>query len=66
MFGRENLRTISVDLSIADSDFVDAVHQLRNEVKSKTGRAERSDLLFRGEDHLGVFNSVLEIVLLHC
>src|SRR5438105_15574265 len=65
MFRRQNLRTICVDFSIADADFVDAVHQFRNEVKMKTGRAEGSNLLFGREDHLGVFNCVLEIVFLH-
>src|SRR5205814_10306771 len=37
-----------------------------DEIKTKTGRAEGGDLLFRRENHLGVFNRVLEIVFLHC
>src|SRR5437660_852295 len=65
MFGRENLRPVGVNFSVADADLVDAVHQFGNEIKTKTGRAEGGDLLLGGEDHLSVFNRVLEVVFLH-
>src|SRR5207244_5411095 len=65
MFRCQNLRTISVNFSVADAHLVYPVHQFRNEIKSKTGRAEGSDLLLGRENHLSVFNRVLEIILLH-
>ena len=66
MFGRQNLGTIGMNFSIAHPDFVDAIHQLRDQIKTKAGRAEGGDLLLGREDHLRVFDRVLEIVFLHC
>ncbi len=65
MFRRENLRTVGVNFSVADAHFIYPIHQFRNQIKSKTGRAEGGDLLFGRENHLSVFNRVLEIVFLH-
>src|SRR5260370_13391661 len=65
MFRRENLRTVGVNFSVADAHFIYPIHQFRNQIQSKTGRAEGGDLLFGRENHLSVFNRVLEIVFLH-
>ena len=65
MFRGQNLRTVGVNVSIAHPNFVDAVHQFGNEIEPKTGGAEGRDLVLGREDHLRVFNCVLEIVFLH-
>ena len=65
MFGCENLRTFGVNLSVAHPDLIDLVHQLGDKIEIETGDAESRDLLFRRENHLGVLNRVIEIVLLH-
>ena len=65
MFGRENLRTVGMNFSVADAHFIHPIHQFRNQIKSKTGRAEGGDLLLGREDHLRVLDRVLEIIFLH-
>ena len=65
MFGREDLGTIGMNLSVANANFIYTVHQLRDQIKTKTRGAEGGDLPFGGEDYLGVFNRVLKIVFLH-
>src|SRR5436190_18394616 len=65
MFGRQNLRPLRVDFSIANADLIDAVHQFGNEIEIETGIAESGDALLRGHDHLGVFDCVIEIVFSH-
>jgi hypothetical protein len=42
-----------------------AVHQFGNEIKPETGCAEGGDLLLGRENHLRIFNRVIEIVFLH-
>src|SRR2546428_247471 len=66
MFRRQDLRTLGVDLSVADPDLIDPVHQFGDEIKMKAGAAKGCDLLFGREDDLRVFNRVLKIVFLHC
>src|SRR3954462_7988106 len=66
MVGRENLRSFGVNLPIADADLIHPVHQLRNEIKSEAGAAKGLDATFRCDDHLGVFDGVIEVVSFHC
>ena len=58
----QNLRTIGVDFSIANADLVHPVHQFGDEVKIETGAPKRRDLSLGRENHLRVFNCVIEIV----
>src|SRR5438067_9289276 len=65
MFRRQDLRTLGVDPAVADADFVYLIHEFRDQVETKTGAAESGDLFFRREDHAGVFDRVLEVVVGH-
>jgi hypothetical protein len=65
MFRSENLWTLGVNFSVPNPDLVDPVHQLGDEIEVKTRCAEGRDLLLRRENHLCVFNRVIEIVLSH-
>src|SRR5436190_22434210 len=65
MLGSQNLRTLRVNSSVSHTDFVDLVHQLRDQVKTKAGAAEAGDLAFRRENYAGVLDRVLEIVFGH-
>ncbi len=65
MFRRENLRTFGFDPPVAHPDLIDAVHQLRDQIKIETGAAERGDLSLRSENDPRVLNCVLEIVFRH-
>src|ERR1700736_1971311 len=66
MFRRQNLGTISMNLSVAQAPFVAPIHQFRNQVEMKTGAAEGRDLALGCNDYLRVLDRVLEIVFLHC
>ncbi len=59
---RDELRSLRMDLAVAHADFIDLIHQLRDEEKPEAGRAEGRDLMFRRENHLGVLGRVLKIV----
>src|SRR2546423_556255 len=61
MLGGENLRTLGVDAAVADADFIHLIHQLRDQIKSKTRAAEGRDLLVGREEHARVLDRVLEI-----
>jgi len=65
MFRRENLGTFGVDFPIANADLIDAVHQFGDKVKIETCAPEGRDLSLGRENHLRVFNGVVEIVLSH-
>ena len=60
MFGRENLRTFGVNLSVAHPDLIDLVHQLGDEIEIEAGAAEGRDLLLGRENHLRVLDRVVE------
>ena len=63
MFGRQDLRSLGVNLSIANPNLIDAIHQLGDEIKIETGAAKGRNLSFGRDNHLRVFNCVIEIVL---
>ena len=65
MFRSENLWTLGVNFSVPNPDLIDTVHQLGDEIEVKARGAEGRDLLFRREDHLRIFNRVIEIALSH-
>ena len=65
MLGRQNLRPLGVNPSIAHADFVHLIHQLRDEIEAEAGAAEAGDLVFGREDHPRVLDRVLEIVFSH-
>src|SRR6266404_8669324 len=62
MLGRENLRTFRVDFPVANPDLIDPIHQLRDQIKIETGAAKSRDLSLRSDDHMRVFNRVIEVV----
>src|SRR5262245_9032195 len=66
MFRRKYLRALRVDFSIANPDLIDPIHQLRDEIKVETGAAERGDLSLGSNNHMRVFNRVVEIISGHC
>src|SRR6266496_668575 len=66
MLGSENLRTFRVDFPVANPDLIDPIHQLRDQIKIKTGAAKSRDLSLRSDDYMRVFNRVIEVVPGHC
>ena len=62
MFRCEDLRALCVNFSIANPDLIDAIHQLRDEIKIEARATESCNLLFRSNNHVRVFNGVIEIV----
>jgi hypothetical protein len=65
MFWCKDLRAFRVNFSIANPDLIDAIHQLRDEIKIEAGAAEGRDLSLGSNDHMGVFNGVIEIISGH-
>ena len=65
MLRRENLRTFCVDFSVTDADLIDPVHQLGDQIKIETGVAKSRDLSLRSDNHMRVFNRVIEVVSGH-
>jgi hypothetical protein len=51
-----------VNFSIANPDLIDAIHQLRDEIKIEARATERRDLSLGGNNHMRIFNGVIEIV----
>ena len=62
MFRRKDLRALRVNLSIANPDLIDPIHQLRDEIKIEAGAAKGRDLLLGSNDHTSVFDGVIKIV----
>src|ERR1700730_5585424 len=62
MLGSENLWTFGVDFAVANSDLIDSIHQLRDQIKIETGAAKSGYLSLRSDDHMRVFNRVIEVV----
>ena len=62
MFRRKDLRALRVNLSIANPDLIDSIHQLRDEIKIEAGAPEGRDLSLGSNDHTGVFDGVIKIV----
>src|SRR5213594_1980037 len=62
MLGRENLRTFRVDFPVANPDLIDPIHQLRDQIKIETRAAKSRDLSLRSDDHMRVFDCVIEVV----
>src|SRR5262245_34812512 len=62
MLRRQNLRTFRVNFPVTNSDLIDPVHQLRDEIKIETGGPERCDLSLRSDNDMRVFNRVIEVV----
>jgi hypothetical protein len=54
-----------VNFSIANPDLIDSIHQLRDEIKIEAGAAEGRDLSLGSNNHMRVFNGVIEIVPRH-
>src|SRR5205814_10717370 len=65
MLRRKNLRELSMNFPVRDTELIVPVHQLGDEIKMKAGAAKVRDLLFGCEDDLSVFDRVLEIVFFH-
>src|SRR4029450_11577003 len=65
MFRSEDLWTLGVTFSPPKPDLIDTVHQLGDEIEVKARSTEGRDLSFGREDHLRIFNRVIEIVLSH-
>src|SRR5437667_10993300 len=65
MFRCKDLRALRVNFSIANPDLIDAIHLLRDEIKIETSAAEGRDLLLGSNNHMRVFNGVVEIVPRH-
>ena len=57
--------TLGVNFSIPNPDLIDTIHQLGDEIEVKARGAEGRDLSLRREDHLCIFDCVIEIVLSH-
>src|SRR5580704_14824597 len=66
MLGSENLRAFGVDFPVANPDLIDSIHQLRDQIKIETGAAKSRDLSLRSDNHMRVFNRVIEVVPGHC
>jgi hypothetical protein len=62
MFRCKDLRALRVNFSIANPDLIDSIHQLRDEIKIETSAAEGRNLSLRSNNHMRVFNGVIEIV----
>jgi len=62
MFWCEDLRALCVNFSIANPDLIDAIHQLRDKIKIEARDTESRYVLLRSNNHVRVFNSVIEIV----
>ena len=65
MFGREDLRSLSVNFPIAHPDLINLIHQLRDQIKMKARAAKTGDLAFGRQDDPRVFDGILEIVFSH-
>src|SRR5438874_13496184 len=63
MLRAKNLRPLSFNPAGANSDLIDPVHQLGDEMKLKAGVAKGRDLPFRRENNLRILNGVFDIVL---
>src|SRR5207248_7282650 len=55
-----------MDFAVADADLIDSIHQLGNQIKLETGVPERRNVALRRNDHLCIFDGVIEIVSGHC
>src|SRR5439155_21955624 len=62
MHRRKNLRAIGVDYSVPNPNLIDPVHQLRDQIKIETRAAESRNLPLGRDNHMRVFNRVIEIV----
>ena len=59
------LRTFGVDFAVAHPDLVDAIHQLGDQIKMEPGAAKGLNPALRRQDHLRVFEGILEAVGVH-
>src|SRR5215216_6643451 len=65
MLRRENVRPLGMNFSVANSDLICAIHQLRDEIKIEAGAAKRRYLSLRSNDYMRIFDSVVEVVFRH-
>ena len=63
IFRAKNFRALGFDPAGANADLIDAIHQLRDEMKLKAGVAKGRDLPFRRENNLRILNGVFDVVL---
>src|SRR5437870_13693755 len=59
---REKQGTSCMDSTVAKTDQFEPNPQLRNQIKIETRAAKSRDLSLRSDDHMRVFNCVIEIV----
>ena len=60
---RDDLRPFGMDHPIPHPHLIHAIHQLGHEEKAKARIAKRGNAPLRGDDHLGIFDRVLDRVL---
>src|ERR1044072_295948 len=61
----KDLRAFRMDFPIAKSHLIHPIHQLRDKIEIEAGVSKTRDLALGSNNHVRVFNGIIEIVLGH-